>query len=509
MALDLSGFTIPEQKFEGLYKLGEQLAEKRKAEDAAKLAQQKLDAEKQKAQSEDLKGFLADLQKMTDPKDYYSNRVVNKLSGAYSELSNAAKSGASTNELRMRAVPLVNNIVKESEITKTISSKIDKDLESYPKEYYNIPQLKNEVYSAVFKNPDGTDKSIEEVDYSPSALNEIIQNKGYGIVNSSSILKDVKDTPSQTVSVKKTYRDKSGKESTSFIETQMKPWEIYDEKTNQIVPFSIIAMDEGKPILHKGKPVNIVPDEVYNDFINKNIANRDYLDSQAKLHINEYDKQVAPTAGVAPESSKIDINSPQANLIKKAVLYDFLYQNKTGGVKREIETKYKMPTEGRGAGGAGDATGGGQTTGNVLDEIGISQILDTKSGARVENGSVTTQDGKPYNGRIYIEKKYFPANLISVMKTGGIELSDDDEGAEFDVKDGIIQNIRTNKGIADRNTMFNYQEKWNTESKNAPQPTFGAKAVDAAKNVYKKVKTAVTPTKKTGIKGTSKSIFGQ
>lgn len=348
MALDLTGFTIPEQKFEGLYKLGEQLAEKRKAEDAAKLAQQKLQAEKDKLQSENLTGFLSDLQKMTDPKDYYSNRVVGNLTNIYSELSNAARSGANTNELRMRAVPLVNNAVKEADITKTLSSQIDKDLENYPKDYYNIPHLKNEVYSAVFKNPDGTDKTAEEIAYSPNSLSDIIQNKGYNLVNSSSILKNVKETPNQTVSVKKTYRDKSGKESTSFIETEKKPWEFYDEKTNQILPYSIIATDEGKPILHEGKPVNIVPDEVYNDFVNKNIANRDFLNSQTKLHLDEYDKQVAPTAGVTPESSKIDINSPQANLIKKAILYDFLYQNKTGGIKKETETKYKMPTEGGG-----------------------------------------------------------------------------------------------------------------------------------------------------------------
>ena len=73
------------------------------------------------------------------------------------------------------------------------------------------------------------------------------------------------------------------------------------------------------------------------------------------------------------------------------------------------------------------------------------------------------------------------------------QLDDEEEGIKFDVKDGQITNVKTNKGVTGRTLFNNYQDKWNTESKGAAQPTFGSKAVDAAKGVYQKVKSAVTP----------------
>jgi len=354
MALDLSGFVTPEQKFEGLYKLGEQLAEKRKEEAATKLAQQKLTLEREKAKSDDVKGFLSDLQKMVDPKDYFSVRTINSLGNAYSKIADAANKGASTNALRMLAVPVVNDIIKEDTVRNYINTNLEKSLSNFDKNNYDIAKLKQAVLNKIYKNPDGTDKNVDEIDFNENVFNDVLQNEGYDIVNSEAILKGIKEAPNTTVSVERTYKDKSGKEVSSLFETQMKPWEMYDKEKNKIVPRSMIAMDNNQPILHEGSPVNIVPDEVYIDFIRKNKANKDFLDAQAKLHLDEYSKQQMPTAGVPPESSKIDINSPQAELVKKAILYDVLYQNKTGGIKRKEETKYPTPTkEGSKYGGYG------------------------------------------------------------------------------------------------------------------------------------------------------------
>jgi hypothetical protein len=310
--------------------------------------------------------------------------------------------------------------------------------------------------------------------------------KEYGseIVNSQSIVDALRNMKAGSKEI--TVPLKGGGKTTMM--QSYAPWQqITDD--GRVVPREEIALDtdeSGKrfPMLLNGEQIKIVPDDVYNTIVSSKPEAEDWLNSQLHLY--------APKFG-------LDINdttSPQAMIFKKKLLYDTLNPLSSGDVKKA--TTIPAPKTSRGGGIGLGANTGGETTGNVLDEIGISQILDTKSGARVQNGSVTTRDGKPYNGKIYIEKKYLPASLISVMKTGGIQLSDDDEGAEFDVKDGTIQNVRTPKGIADRNTILNYQQKWNTESQKAPQPTFGAKAVDAAKGVYNKVKTAVTPKNKSG-----------
>jgi hypothetical protein len=467
MALDLSGFVTPEQKFEGLYKLGEQLAEKRKEDAAIKLAQQKLTLEKDKAKSEDVKGFLSDLQKMVDPKDYYSKRVIGGLGKAYSELSKAAIDGANTNTLRMVAVPLVNDIVKEAEVTKFINTNLDKDLSNFDKNSYNIPKLKETVLNTIFKNPDGTDKNIEEVDYNPNVFNDIIKNQGYDIVNSEAILKGIKEAPDVTASVEKTYKDPSGKQVSSAFETKMKPWEMYDKNTNQIVPKSMIAMDNNQPIMHEGQPINVVPDDVYTDFIRKNRANKDFLDSQANLHLDEYSKQQMRTAGVPPDSSKIDINSPQAELIKKSILYDVLYQNRTGGVKTKQETKYPTPTkEGSNYGGYGTKS----EADDAYDRDALHSTLDKQ--APTNNYYDVSEYVIPYK---YGSKRFAKNGLMynPSTKTFKLNLVDADGNAlppkELGFKE-VYSQIKTSNPKDDMNFFKHFGTFVPSEGKNSEEP---------------------------------------
>jgi hypothetical protein len=487
MALDLSGFTIPEQKFEGLYKLGEELAAQRKAEAAAKAAEAKAAKDAAKELKTNQAANLMWLKNATDPKAYLTgaptdSEIIDLFAEAFQKGNQLQleNEGMSTSQLAQAMSPYISNLAQQGIISKNANKAITDATAKLNPKYYDINRANELLRQNTFYKKDEkgnlVKRDLSEVQLTPDLFQNALKEYGSEIVNSQSIVDALRNMKAGSKEI--TVPLKGGGKTTMM--QSYAPWQqITDD--GRVVPREEIALDtdeSGKrfPMLLNGEQIKIVPDDVYNTIVSSKPEAEDWLNSQLHLY--------APKFG-------LDINdttSPQAMIFKKKLLYDTLNPLSSGNVKKATTIPATKTSRG---GGTGDATGGGQTTGNVLDEIGISQPLDTKSGARVQNGSVTTQDGNPYNGSIYIEKKYFPSSLLSVLKSGGVEFKG--AGATFDVVNGTIQSMRTPKGIVDRNTILNYQDKWNTESKNAPQPTFGAKAVDAAKGVYQKVKTAVTP----------------
>lgn len=509
MALDLSGFVTPEQKFEGLYKLGEVIGAKKKAEAKA--------AEETKAEKATMSTML---QKMVDPKDYLSGaptdpQIVKGFNDVYQqglELINNNK-GMNNAMLSAALFPQVNKLAQYGTAAKVIKKNLDESLKNYDKNYYNIPLLKESTLKKVYLKDDGSLKDIEDIQFDPSTLDNVVSENGAGIVNSrvvSDALSKYGNIQNAATSV---TRDKSGRLISETKNVTYKPYEQLNPETGEFEPISEVATDSGAPIKHNGELVKVIPDNIYNDMRMKGGKPfDDWLNGQVQAHIKEYSKQQMPTAGVPPESAQIDINSPQAELIKKSMLHDLLYQNRTS---KQITTQkdiQRLPS--RAKGGTYNynyGTGGGaaeQGEGLVLDEIGNVTPLELAGGKYVvENGSVSDKEGNPYSGEIYVSKENLPTSLKTIMKSGGIEIG---KGANFVVKDGEIQAIKTKQGIANRKTIRNYQLKYNTEPAKGEQLSFGKTATNAVKKVYDRVKKAVTPnpTPKPGKKkGTNEPLF--
>lgn len=103
--------------------------------------------------------------------------------------------------------------------------------------------------------------------------------------------------------------------------------------------------------------------------------------------------------------------------------------------------------------------------GNLLDLI---PDINLASGGKVSGGVAFDKNGAPLNGEIYLEKENLPTEWFSVIgNPKGVK--------GFNVKfvDGNPEKISNPKiGNITRQSMINYQRKYNTEPKNAPQLDF-------------------------------------
>ena len=103
--------------------------------------------------------------------------------------------------------------------------------------------------------------------------------------------------------------------------------------------------------------------------------------------------------------------------------------------------------------------------GNLLDLI---PDINLASGGKVSGGVAFDQNGAPLNGEIYLEKENLPTEWFSVIgNPKGVK--------GFNVKfvDGNPEKISNPKvGNITRQSMINYQRKYNTEPKGGPQLDF-------------------------------------
>ena len=107
--------------------------------------------------------------------------------------------------------------------------------------------------------------------------------------------------------------------------------------------------------------------------------------------------------------------------------------------------------------------------GNILDTFGsVESINFPSTGSKLEKGIVTTKEGNPYKGEIYIPKQQIPASLYSVLGNYGFDKDylDANEGFTAIVENGRIQGLKSNDlPFIDRTTVENAQKKFDTERK--------------------------------------------
>lgn len=151
MPQDVSGFVIPTQHFEGLYKLGDTLERRHLKEEQLKA---QTDARKQ-ASTTFLTNYL-------DKKDYlsgtnYDPLIVKLLQDAVQQGAALASKGADAPSIVMALGPLVNKISQYSTSAKLINQQI-KDSVAKLKNYhgYNLDALQDEARNMAFNEVDPT-----------------------------------------------------------------------------------------------------------------------------------------------------------------------------------------------------------------------------------------------------------------------------------------------------------------------------------------------------------------
>ena len=238
--------------------------------------------------------------------------------------------------------------------------------------------------------------------------------------------------------------------------------------------------------------------------MNQSPSVANYIKGQVLKHAKEY--QDATGEQINPQSDKF-------NLLARSILYDEL-KNRSAGTFKTLESQVATTrAEPKGISfGKYDPTGGGKTSGVLWDEMRAMKGTDfSGKDFIIKEGSVSTQDGTPYEGKFMTKVENLPGNLSAVLKAGNMEI-DPDQKYVFNVKDGMIQSMETPKGLVTRDDMVRFQEAYDKERKGEGL-SWGVKLSKAAKEkaqgVYKNVsstlKKIVSP--KNRIKGTDTPMY--
>lgn len=489
--LDIAGFVAPEQKFEGLYKLGEEAKEqKTRAQEAAN------------ANKKNLKDSL---KYMMDPKDFYSGTVYDPvINQKYMDTYDKALEFISQNpnatdvQLNTYMSPHLRDLSDYSIKAKTSKEIINKGLESVS----GMKGIdKNALYKAstdfVHKDEAG---NLKSPDLSTDPVAWAMENKPEEVFTNETFDDWFKNQEKKDSEISKEVGSYPGTVSQYKLKIQAPSWAvpeldkdgkpIVDKKTGmgKMIPRYDLAMDGENTITHEGEPVKLATEEDFRNIVS-DPARAGWVKGQVKLRLKEYKGK---------DEAEIDINSPQAGLVARNIVWEEMNRRNPGSFTSE-ESKVTKTREPREGGGAYDPTAGGKTSGVLFDEIKEQAIYGadrTRPKAIIKQGSVTNADGTPYSGRFQVAYQDLPGNMTSVLKAGGIELPTGEKAYILNVKDGVVQSMETPKGTVSREDMVRSQAAYDKERKGesfgwgAPSK-IGEKVKESVKGAYKNVSGAL------------------
>ncbi len=341
MALDVSGFNVPEQNFGGLYKAADTVERQRKEDQ--ELAQQKLG--RQAATSKFLTDYL-------DPKDHltgtnYDPQIVGGFQNVLQQAQQLASKGASTNDILMAIGPSVSKLNDYSTKAKLIDQQIKSSvakLKAYPG--YNPEAVESEAKKAAFYGPDGKLKDISTVDPNQDYISLVAKNNPELITSSKGLDDFVNKTPmadfSRTVAT--TY---AGRSRNVKYEAKHPFWEDLktDEKGNiqtdaagnplglGVAGGSMID-DNGKPIVNPttGQPFQVMDKNNFNAIMTHNPDVADYVRGQVNQHFKAAGAKQLPSEG-----------SPQWDMMARHILHDELETRSRSTFRTVDQQKETLP----------------------------------------------------------------------------------------------------------------------------------------------------------------------
>ena len=319
MALDLSGFVAPEQKFEWISKIGENIAGKQKAKAvAAQLAkeEEQKKATKQEASTKYFQDYISQQYKFTGTKydDVARELTDNALNTAKDLISKGAEWST------------VNNVV--SPMVKTLNDysfkaqAYDKNKKETAAQYKDLAGvnynelLKGSDQLAFAQGIEGFDPSKNYVEMAAATLPNIYNTGAFDVFAHMSGNKD-------KTGVKTSYKDEKGKSVTKNLTVEKQNYLIpeNDSQGNNIgfVPKYQIATDNGADIIGKfftekgveEHPVRMLDEQIFESF--------------------KQDPKLSPMYGYSfqeankyAQANGIPLTDPKVKMLAKAIAYDEL-----------------------------------------------------------------------------------------------------------------------------------------------------------------------------------------
>jgi len=380
MPIETSRFVIPENRFEALNVAAEGLRQDkaRKEEEAQTQYQRQQSNEAKKlATAKFLEGYY-------DPKDHlsgtiYDDQVTKQILDLRNEAQNMVNQGVSDpNMITAALAPKANRLFQYSQTAKYINDNLDKQLQNIPANSgYIKDKLRQRALDAAFKDDKGQLKDITTIDPDVDWIGEAVKRYPKDVTNNTGLNEFIQKVPKGTQLIDaKTYNSRGGFTRKKLKVTAPEFMQLdIDERgneTRELVPKFELAMDDENPIIHPfegkdGKIVNaqvrLVDENVFKQILASNPSYADNLRGQVMEVLGQYKNK---------DGSEIDINSPQATNVARALLYDDLKNLRPGTVEDVVETK---PTQIK----VYNTSGGSK---KEVEKIDLTEYPDAGNGAK-------------------------------------------------------------------------------------------------------------------------------
>lgn len=417
--MDLRGFVTPANEYEGLQTATNRLNQQ-KATEAA-------NEQQRKTQANASGKFLADY---LDPKEHltgtaYDPQIIKGFGDLLQEGISLANQGADNNTIMMAIGQKVNKLNQYSQKAKIINDRIKQQVQLVkPMSGYDAAKLENEAKKTAFYTPDGQLKDINDVDPEKDWMTETVSLYPERVTTNEGIDDFVKSSAPFVTKDKLTTYNKMGGKSISNKVIKQHEWQQLDKDESGaitgLVPKYKIATDEGVPIKHdftdeNGKitkaDVRMVDDNTYRNILSNKPSVADWLRGQVKQHISEYG------------DGKISMDSPQVEMVAKAILYDEL-KRRGGGSISDDEVPYQpsgpqirnyftgspYTSGGKGGSGGGDVEVNDvmkrikDKVGSVQNGFPVNELDSDEQSAVISVARNLSGDNDLGNGDFYLKK---------------------------------------------------------------------------------------------------------
>ena len=343
MAIDLKGWgwVTPPQNYNAVYNLSDNIRKEKQGEQER--------AEKMQAQNASMSKFLTNY---LDPKDQLSGSPYDPvISKGFSDILQEGISlmnqnkGMTTDMLLMALSPKVGKLSEYAQKAKIIKQNIDKRIgEIGENSGYDKAKLGQLAREGAFYDENGVLRPLETVDPSVDYVKETVAKRPYDVTTNRGIDEWMKnlDKNINTTDVV-TVSPLGGRKRTKVKVTAPAGFipEV-DESgvaTKKFVPQFENAFDNGEPIIHEfedasGKKtkaqVRLLDKGLFNRIMSNSPATADWIRGQVMQQGKEFKDA---------NGKPVDINSPQAEMVARAILYDELKSRNAGSMEELVDTK--------------------------------------------------------------------------------------------------------------------------------------------------------------------------
>lgn len=310
------------------------------------MAQQRLELAKE-GKREQAGNFL---RQYLEPKDYltgtaYDPVISSSLQAALKKGSELAEQGADAPQLLMALGPMMQQVNDYSAKAKAVNKQADdaiKNMRESGYTGYDYARLKQEALRAAFHKRDpktGQDlglNDINDVDPSQNWIMKTLQDRPDLVTTSEGVDAFAKNYPQMKESTDAITYTPTGAKTRNKVNMVGQGYltpDVDDQgAVTELVPRYEHATDGGNQIIHdftdaSGKPVKapvrLLDEGLFNEAVgHKGVG--DWLRGQVMQHLREYKDATG---------KEIDMGSPQAHQVGRAIMYDELKRRKTGGIQ--------------------------------------------------------------------------------------------------------------------------------------------------------------------------------